>query len=651
MHANLSKKFFEYAAAHPKKCAFRFLDQDGNEVDIRTYSQLVNRASQVACELQNYDSEYVLLFYTQGINFIESFLGVMISGRVPVPVFAPNAHRDNFSRMTGIVSDSKAKVILTDHEGSKVFASWRNRSENLISLQEINTSLISNTSETIKLSEITEHKLAFLQYTSGSTGTPKGVMVSQENLISNLTLLKEFYQKSEQDIFVSWVPIYHDLGLIGNILFPIFLGAECVFMAPETFVRRPSLWLEAISDYRATISFAPTFAYGFTCNYIKQNGVKSLDLSCWDVCIIGAEPIFEYAMNIFHENFKQYGFHKKIFQAAYGLAESTLMVVATPKGNAIKCCKVDANQLGQGIITYTETNEPSEYRSVVSSGQIGALHEMKIFDTSTGRVLGNREVGEVLLYGPSIAAGYHNTEDNDNYSIQIDNKMFLRTGDAGFIDEGELYITGRIKDVIIINGVNYYPQDIENLIYTVHRDIRTGCAAVFTIDEDVSPKLIIVAEAKGDLVQTCDIIFDKIINQVENIFGLVPYDIVLITPGTIAKTSSGKIQRRLTKKLYLGKKLKTITLFKSDSPSVEAILHLQNWLKFTIAEMLNKPITSINLDTTIHNIGLSSVRLVELITKLSEKLSVSAEQLKLWDYNSINDWISFWVNDHTETVR
>ncbi|NRA85951.1 MAG: fatty acyl-AMP ligase [Rhizobiales bacterium] len=550
------------------KKAFIFLSPDGKETERLTFSALLKRSEQIAAMISEkaHAGQNCVIFLPQGLNFVCTFFGILLSGCIPVPAFAPNAHRNNSMRMAGILEAAKTNFIVTDSSSSSFVNAWKadgtiKRQAQCIEIDVTSSDL----SAPIQKIQPAITDTCLLQFTSGSTGEPKGVLITHENLLENMELLVKFYGTSSDTPFVSWVPLYHDLGLIGNMLFPIYSGATCIMMAPESFIQRPSLWLETIDKYRAYISFAPTFAYQFATKFKNEMNLTPSSFSSWKVAVVGAEPIFKDVLDTFSEAFSEFGFSSRNFQCAYGLAESTLMVVSTSRDQAPNARYVNKKLLEEGQIEFQRTSVNGH--ELICSGCIGEGHSIRIVDPNLNHSLNDLTVGEIYISGPCIADGYYeNKEATENAFVHFteENQIYLRTGDLGFLDNSELYVTGRSKDLIIINGKNHYPQDIEKTIYSNVPFVRVGCTTAFQVQENSREQFVLVSEIKPEHYSQVDLnYFTKILRCVYEYHGLTPLDIVLIPAGHISKTSSGKLQRQLVKKRYQNLKLKVIANLRS----------------------------------------------------------------------------------------
>jgi len=427
----------------------------------------------------------------------------------------------------------------------------------LISSDNINPSLASDW-QTTKLSEDT---LAFLQYTSGSTGQPKGVMVSHGNIIHNCTLIKELFQNTPEDIGVSWLPHYHDMGLIGGILQPIYLGRPMILMSPFDFQKKPIRWLQAISRYKATTSGGPNFAYDWCASKIKPSELEELDLSSWKLAFVGAEPVRAETIENFTNKFKTCGFESIAFYPCYGMAETTLIVSGGLKTRPPAICQVDAEALEQNRVVLTN-NAEKPHRKLTSIGKPKLNHTISIVDPTSLTKCSEGQVGEILVSGASVTLGYWNRPQQSqetfvNYIPDEGEKPFLRTGDLGFLQNGELFVTGRLKDLIIIHGRNHYPQDIESTVSKSHPSLKKAPGAAFSVELAGKEKLVIVQEIErsGWRKLNTNEAIAAIRQAITQEHDLQPYAIMLLKPSSIPRTPSGKIKRHGCRKKFIEKSL------------------------------------------------------------------------------------------------
>lgn len=561
-------EMLEYQAINKSEnSAYIFLENGELELVRISYRRLLYESKNVAARLlsQSNIGDPVLLVLTPGIEFVIGFYACILAGMVAVPAFSPTSHEKNWKRLDELANDCDAKLVIINSQ-------YKGLIKNSLSCESINCVSIEDLiyedfihKENIVWPKVKSEDIAFLQYTSGSTAAPKGVMVSHANLISNLSLMRDSYGHTEASNFVMWVPLYHDLGLIGHMLQTTFLGVSCYMMSPEAFIKKPIRWLKAISDYRATVSMAPNFAFDFCIKNISQQELEEneIDLSTWAVAAIGAEPIREKTVQAFYKYFQPFGFRESAIYGTYGLAEATLIVVADRHDSSRPTIIfVDKEKLQSGKVSILREDRGTGYLSqgLVSSGRVGSYHEMKVINPETTEICKKWEIGELCFRGPSIAKGYLNKPEITDavFRANIEGKEYLRSGDLGFVHDGNVFVVGRIKELIIINGVNYYPQDIEFLAYDSHLQIRRGCGAAFSIDEDDIEKLILVLEIRKEAIygfdgdEICSAIRDAVIKSI----GVYVNHIYLIMPSKLSKTTSGKIRRNTVKAQYLANDIK-----------------------------------------------------------------------------------------------
>jgi acyl-CoA synthetase (AMP-forming)/AMP-acid ligase II/alkylation response protein AidB-like acyl-CoA dehydrogenase/acyl carrier protein len=546
----------------PEQQGYIFLtDGESQEVSL-SYKELDIKARAIAVHLQslNLTGERALLLYPPGLEFIATFLGCLYAGIIAVPAYPPRKGQ-SLLRVKSIAADSQAAVVLTTQSLLSFIESQQTanlpNAKYVIATECLPEDLAANWQKPA----INAESLAFLQYTSGSTGNPKGVMVSHGNLLHNEQIIKQGFGHNQDTTVVGWLPFYHDMGLIGNVLQPLYLGICSILMPPVTFLQKPIRWLQAISDYKATTSGAPNFAYEMCLQKITPEQRASLDLSSWEVAFCGAETIRVETLERFAEVFAECGFRSEAFYPCYGLAEATLFVSGGEKTQAYKVCHVESKALAENRIevsTENRTSQPGENKEKLSDTAIvscGKFEPQEVVIVNPDDLLpcDENQVGEVWVRGESIAQGYwgkiqETTEIFQAKIAGVEEKYYLRTGDLGFIREGELYITGRIKDTIIIRGLNYYPQDIELTVEQSHPSLQPGCSAAFGVEIAERAKeegLVIVQEVKREGWRSVDVenVIESIRAAVSQQHQLQIYAVLLLKPGSIPKTTSGKIQR------------------------------------------------------------------------------------------------------------
>jgi acyl-CoA synthetase (AMP-forming)/AMP-acid ligase II len=546
------------ASDQPEKIAIIFL-KDGEEEEIPiTYAELDRRARMIAAKLQELEGagERALLLYPPGLEYIAAFFGCLYAGVIAVPAYPPRMNRPA-PRIQAIVADSSAVIALTTPE---ILDSMEKRFEHapdLESLEWVDTDEIPlGLEEEWQPPELTPDTLAFLQYTSGSTSTPKGVMLSHGNLLHNLEQIRPSFKVNQDDTVISWLPSYHDMGLIGSILGSIYFGAKLVLIAPLDFLQRPLRWLKAISKYKATVTGGPNFAYDFCIDKVKPEQMAALDLSSWRTAFSGAEPVRLETMKRFSEKFAVCGFRIEAFYPCYGLAEGTLFVTGGEATAEPVTLTVQRASLESDLIVDASPGD-LDAQTLVGCGHTRLGQNIVIVNPDTFLRCPPNEVGEIWLSGKSVAEGYWNRpkENEETFGAQLvreEGDTYLRTGDLGFLRDNELFITGRLKDLIIIRGSNHYPQDIEMTVEQCHESLQLAGGGVFSLDVDDEERLVVVQEVDRKYRRAnLDPTIQAIRKAIAENHNLQVYAILLIKPFTIPKTSSGKIQRHACRAKYL----------------------------------------------------------------------------------------------------
>jgi acyl transferase domain-containing protein/acyl-CoA synthetase (AMP-forming)/AMP-acid ligase II/pimeloyl-ACP methyl ester carboxylesterase/acyl carrier protein len=549
----------------PGQVAFTFLQDGETEAGQLTYQDIDIRSRAIAAKLQNYDSqgERALLLYPPGLEFITAFLGCLYAGVIATPAYPPRPNR-SVSRLQAIVADSEAKFALTTQS---LIDEIENRFEEnptakrvtFLATDRLNLDLSSQW----RSPDINAETIAFLQYTSGSTGIPKGVIIAQGNLMANSRSINHSFQNDDTHKAVSWLPPYHDMGLIGCILQPIYAGVSMHLMPPVAFLQRPYRWLQAISRYQANSSGAPNFAYDLCVSQISEEQKENLDLSHWKLAFTGAEPVRAKTLSNFAEHFSSCGFRKEAFYPCYGMAESTLFITGGDRNQAPIAKTFSAKALEEDKAIAAESDKDSI--SLVSSGYTLEGQKLEIVRPDTLTVCQDGEVGEIWAASPSVGKGYWNrpelTEASFKAYLNGDRAVyFLRTGDLGFLSDGELFVTGRLKDLIIIRGRNHYPQDIELTIDKSHPAIKAGATAAFSVEIDGEERLVITPEIKRTYLRNLDVdaVTSEIRKAIVQNHEIQTHAVVLLKTGSIPKTSSGKIQRHACKKGFLEDSLNVV---------------------------------------------------------------------------------------------
>lgn len=550
------------AEANADDPAVTYLADGEDDEQTLTYAQLDHHARAIAAWLQREGifGERVLLLYPPGLDYITAFFGCLYAGAIAVPAYPPRRLDHANDRLQSLILDSTPRYIFADESVLSKVEKRLDALPHLQALDWIDTTQISlDHAADWQMPALDGESVAFLQYTSGSTSAPKGVIVKHGNIMDNQRTIQAGYEH-DKPTFVTWLPMYHDMGLIGNIMQPLYCGGRTIAMSPTAFVQRPYRWLRAITRYRAVTSGAPNFAYDLCVDKITPEEKAALDLRSWTIAYNGAEPIRSSSILRFADAFEECGFDPDAFFPCYGLAEATLFVTGGPKGTGAKMAYFDLQQLGRDAVV--PVAEDAEHAHLMVGSGVPWRQTVKIVDPETRTECDETRVGEIWISGGNVAGGYWNNpektkEDFDAYIAGTADGPYLRTGDLGFFTDGALFVTGRIKDLIIIRGRNFYPQDIELTVQNSHPYLRPDCAAAFSMDVDGDEQLVVLQELERQHRRDFDEdeIFSAIRQAIQKAHQIVPYQIVLLDTLAILKTSSGKIQRRANKKAYLAGEL------------------------------------------------------------------------------------------------
>jgi acyl-CoA synthetase (AMP-forming)/AMP-acid ligase II len=542
----------------PEQVAFTFLRDGASDEAHLTIAELDTRARAIAADLQarGLAGGRAFLFHPPGLEYICALFGCMYAGVVAVPAYPPKANR-SVERLAALAESAQASICLSttaviakDLRGIEAVAGLR-------SLPWVATDAIENgLAGSWREPAIDASTLAVLQFTSGSTEVPKGVMLSHGNLMSNSASIEQAFEHTRETCGVIWLPPFHDMGLIGGILQPLYAGFTGILFSPADFAKRPVRWLEAISRYKATTSGGPNFAYDLCVRTTTPEQRAGLDLSSWSVAFTGAEPIHAATLDRFAETFAPCGFRREAFYPCYGMAESTLIVTGGRKASAPVLISVRGGALERNKVEPARADD-HDARTVVGCGTPLPSVGLLIVDPETRRPCPDGRVGEIWVSGPSIAQGYWDQPDKtrETFQARLEGEAgagYLRTGDLGFVHGGELFVTGRLKELIIIRGRNHYPQDISRAVETCHPAIRPGNLAVFAVPGDSEEQLALVIEVeRGFRAGDASEVFAAVRRTVAGTFGLDAHDVVLIRAYRLPKTSSGKIQHTACRAEFL----------------------------------------------------------------------------------------------------
>jgi acyl-CoA synthetase (AMP-forming)/AMP-acid ligase II len=585
------------AAQSPHKVLYQFLQSD-QVIAKLTYQELEQQAQAIAAHLQGMQmqGQRALLIYPPGLDFIVAFYACLYAGVVAVPAYPPRRNQ-SMTRLEAIISDADAAVVLTC---ASLWEGLQTRIEEhplLRAIPWLPTDVIDLAqANQWERPDVDGQTLAFLQYTSGSTGNPKGVMVSHRNLLHNAEIISQGFGVSPALQGVIWLPPYHDMGLIGGILQPLYAGGTVALMSPMDFLQKPLRWLSAISRFQGTVSGGPNFAYELCLQKITPEQRQTLDLSSWQVAFTGAEPIRAETLVQFSQTFAECGFRPEAFYPCYGMAETTLMVTGGTKLTPSKVLALDSAALEHHQVCPTDAQHLSS-RHFVSCGatflgqRLEIVHPEGLYRCPTG------QVGEIWVAGDSIAKGYWNRTLETTKSFgaylqepclsSIESGPFFRTGDLGFVHDGELYITGRIKDVIIIRGQNHYPHDIEFTVQQAHPALMTNGGAAFTLELRGKEQLVIVQEVERTYLRKLEpqLVLKAIRQAVTSQHGLDLHAVVLVKPGTIPKTSSGKIRRRACQAAFNNDQLEIIDDWRQHPEEALPFRQLKSDVVATLARL------------------------------------------------------------------
>jgi acyl transferase domain-containing protein/acyl-CoA synthetase (AMP-forming)/AMP-acid ligase II/acyl carrier protein len=661
---------------NPQQVIYTFLtDGEQNETKI-TLSELEYRSKCIAVKLLAHckTGDRALIIYEPGIDYIAAFFGCLCAGVIAVPIYPPRLNK-SIHRVEKTYIDSQAKTGLTT---GQILARITAAPEELNILKSgvwINTDDLSDIDvKQWTYPGIHKDSLAFLQYTSGSTGDPKGVMITHWNLLENLKAIYRSFAMNPSDTGVIWLPPYHDMGLIGGILEPLYAGVPVVLIPPVHFLQKPLRWLQAITKYQGTISGGPNFAYELCCWRISAAQCQNLNLSSWKLAFNGAEMVRSQTIENFYQKFKSCGFRKEVFYSCYGLAEATLLVTGGPPGNGVIVKTLDSKALEQNQVI-TDWSTDTIKKELVGSGQTVGEQQIAIIHPDTLSPCPPKQIGEICIKGDCIAKGYWHKPEETEKTFQLflnnfNDGPYMRTGDLGFIYDDDLFVVGRLKDLIIINGKNYYPTDIESSIAHCHPAIKSLATAAFSVDWHDQENLVIVTELDRNYLKTDDFseLITKITTTISEEYELAVYAIVLIKTSTLDKTSSGKIQRFLCKQKFLKRDLDVVYEWYNDQSHPPRSVHpkslpqsspsgtglsksqpdIESWLIARIASYTGFNAADIDPDLPFANFGMDSVKVLSISGELEDFLNKQLSPTLLYNYPTIRS-LSLYLSNQAQT--
>ncbi len=516
-----------------------------------SYADLQTGALKLAAGLQHHNLEpgdTVAIMLPTGPGYFFSFFAVLLAGGIPVPLYPParpTQIEEHLRRHRGILQNAGAKIMITMPEVKSIARLLKAQVETL----ELVDTVEAFSGQTEKFTPIPIHAgdIAFIQYTSGSTGDPKGVVLTHANLLANIRAMGQATDVTAADVFVSWLPLYHDMGLIGAWLGSLYYGCRLVIMQPLSFLARPERWLWAIHNYKGTMSASPNFGYEFCCRRLSDEVLQGLDLSSWRLAFNGAEPVSPQTINSFAERFVPYGFRPEAASPVYGLAESSVGLAFPPLGRGPVIDHVKRAHLVESGRAVPAAEDDETALQFVACGRPLISHQIRIVDED-GRELPDRQQGELQFKGPSVTSGYFRNPEKSRTLFRGD---WLDSGDLAYIAEGDVFITSRIKDIIIRGGRNIYPHELEEAVGNIE-GIRKGCVAVFASQdrESGTERLIVLAESRKKDAETKEKLQQGITNTAVDLLDMPPDEVVIAPPGTVLKTSSGKVRRAASRELY-----------------------------------------------------------------------------------------------------
>ncbi|HEX4494454.1 MAG TPA: amino acid adenylation domain-containing protein, partial [Thermoanaerobaculia bacterium] len=646
------------AGERPDHPIYTFLRDGEGDAEELTLAGLDVRARAVGAELQRLGigDEPVLLLVPSGLDFAAAFFGCLYAGAIAVPAYPPRPNRPD-SRLQAIARDARPRAVLTTAALLPRLAASAQSMEELREARWIAVdALDGGLAEAWREPTLDSSSLAFLQYTSGSTSNPRGVRVSHGNLLANEEAIGRAFAQSEESVVVSWLPLFHDMGLIGGLLQSLWSGGRSVLMTPAAFLQKPLRWLAAISRYRATTSGGPNFAYELCAERIGEAERANLDLAAWSVAFNGAEPVHAGTLARFAAAFAPCGFRRQAFLPCYGLAEATLFVAGGRLTEPPVVVRVEAAALERSrAVESTDPEVPG--RELVGCGAAAEAHQVSVVDLGSLRPSPPGRVGEIWVAGPSVAAGYWHrpAEQADPFGARLagGEARFLRTGDLGFQLGGELFITGRIKDLIILRGRNHYPQDLERTAERAHPAVRAGCGAAFPVESRGEERLVIVCELERTAGREAAAALDAIRQAVAEEHEVQVHDVVLVRTGTVPKTSSGKIRRHACRDLYLAEGLVVVarSAFAAEVaardvvpepaaapgrtalailPLAERCAALETYLRSRAARALRRPVAAVDPAQPLAALGLDSLAAIELQHAVETDLGVELDLEELF---------------------
>ncbi|HMP91058.1 MAG TPA: aminotransferase class I/II-fold pyridoxal phosphate-dependent enzyme [Kiritimatiellia bacterium] len=648
------------ARNHPERIAYVFVPVDGVSDATLTYGDLYRKSLSIAAHLSNQilsnektgGGKTALLMYPAGLDFIAGFFGCLYAGLIAVPIYPPRSNR-HLARLLAVVHDATPTVALTQSDAETKIRDFMSGHDLLADIPLVATDSVSETPVAHwNPPALDPDAVAMLQYTSGSTAAPKGVMLTHRCIMASQRSIANAAAHDESMVMASWLPIYHDMGLFGGLLQSLTVGGKTCFTSPTLFLQNPTLWLEIISSYQATDMVGPNFGYALCCG---SNGEHAVSLSSIKTAWNGAEPIRADVLTNFTEKYRAHGWRHEMHFPCYGMAEATLMVTAHRTGTSPTILIVDAARLEQGYAEITKNADSAKVRHLVSSGIPHDETEIRIINPATLEPCAENVVGEIWIAGPGVGAGYWRKPDDTEKTFRARTAQgegpFLRTGDLGFLHEGDLYVTGRLKDMVIIRGRNIYPQDVERRLEQVLGIVGPNTVGVFAWDDGQEEKLAAVIEcsramARNGNTQLPDLTA-RMREAVMEEFEVALHTVAFLRPGTFARTSSGKVQRGLCRKRLLHQELEIVyadglpsrrnePVESADAPVETLADHIAviviDWLKTERGFQGS----TIDRDATFSALGVDSLGGAQIAVAIEAATGLTCKPEELYDNQSVN---------------
>ncbi|MGB6045318.1 MAG: AMP-binding protein [Pirellulales bacterium] len=656
---NIVRTLQAHATRTPDECVLEFIAEDTSTAQSFTFRSLETRAQAIAAVLQSklQPGDRAILMHPPGFEFVEAFFGCLFAGVVAVPVCIPRPRRPS-RRFERLLESAQPSVVLSSEsvcdQRHELFA----RIPDVLRLPWLaNDRIGSNNALAWNDPDVDDSTLALLQYTSGTTGDPKGVMVSHGNLAFNAGVLRVAFATEVNRRGVLWLPMYHDMGLIGAMLQTVFDGAYSKWMPPSLFLKNPLNWLTAISETRGSVNGAPDFAYDYCVRRSTPATREGLNLSCWNVAINSAETVRPTTIDRFTEAFAPYGFRHEAFLPCYGLAEATLVVASEKATAPPQVITLSTAALSQKNVTLVSENE-ADARRVCSSGFVADGQTVAIVDPKSQKKCGADQIGEIWVSGMNVAQGYFNnpeaTANTFRARLAEDQREYLRTGDLGFIRDGHLFVTGRVKELIIIRGRNFYPQDLEWTIRESHAAFRTTAAAAFAVELFGGERLVIVQEVERSF-RHAD--FEELAQTVRAAVArdqdIEIFDLLFVRQGQVHRTTSGKIRRQQCRDDYLAERFVTLARFTdrgqqaaetagpldqfpadTEAPH-RSVAEIEQWLLARIANRLNLDPRQVDMDKPFAELGLGSMDVVRITGEFELWLQRRLPPTMIFNYPTI----------------